>query len=99
MITEPLEPDLREMLRGLMTAIHQRSTFMPVEIGKMNDIADRVEKLTRDRNDTDEQAWHRAAVATKQLLAEPSESVKAEWIEAYADLPPMRWTAPNLGLS
>lgn len=88
------EPDLFEMLRGAMNAIHQGRTLLPVEIAELDKLADRIEQLTRDRKDADEQAWHSAAVATKHLLA--TESVKSEWISAYAELPPMRWTTPDM---
>jgi hypothetical protein len=80
-----------ELLRTAMNALHQQpdAGLMPVEFAVIDDICDSVKAQMRDNNDTGAQAWHRAAVATKQFIRDHSESVKSEWIAAYAGLPPM----------
>lgn len=93
---EPVpSPDPREMLRTSMNMIFRPPStgLLPAFLEAFDVICDGVEILTRDANDADAQAWYRAAVATKQLICDHSESVKAEWLEAYGDLPPMKWPA------
>jgi len=80
-----------EMLRTAMNTVQQQpdAGLLPVEHAVIDATCDEVEAFTREDNDTKAQAWHRAAVATKRFVRDHSEDVKAEWIAAYADLPPM----------
>lgn len=79
-----------EMLRTSMNAIHQSAAGLPdAFLSAFDTIATEVEGFTRDQGDPAAQAWHRGAVATKRILRDHSEPVKSEWLEAYADLPPM----------
>jgi hypothetical protein len=88
-------PDVREMLRTSMNMIHRGTYLSPGEQEGIDITADGVEMLTRDDPDTKAQAWHRAAIATKQILRDYSDNVKTEWLEAYAALPPMQWAGQN----
>jgi hypothetical protein len=74
-----------EMLRTAMNAIHQQSAtgLLPAFLAAIDAICDDVLARPVDA------AWHRAASASKEILRDHSEDVKAEWIAAYADLPPM----------
>jgi hypothetical protein len=73
-----------EMLRAGMNAIREPDEgLLPVEMVAIDAICDDV--LARDVD----AAWHRAAAASKQILRDHSEAVKAEFIAAYAELPPM----------
>lgn len=87
------EPDSREILRTAMNWIfNQPPAGLPFAfLEAIDTISDNVEGLTRDSETADLQAWHRAAVATKAILRDHSEDVKAEFLEAFADLPPMEW--------
>lgn len=86
------DTDPREMLRTSMNMIFRPPStgLLPAFMEGFDVIADGVEVLTRDSTDVDEQAWYRAAIATKQILRDHSDSVKDEWLKAYAELPPMR---------
>jgi hypothetical protein len=94
-----LTPEQRhqtEMLRTAMNAIHQQpdSGLLPAELAAIDHICDQIVSFTLAADpprNLQARAWVRAAVATKQLLCDHSEDVKAEWIAAYADLPPMEW--------
>jgi hypothetical protein len=74
-----------EMLRTAMNAIHQQSAtgLLPAFLAAIDAICDDV--LARDVD----AAWHRAAAASKRILRDHGEDVKALWVRAYADLPPM----------
>jgi hypothetical protein len=80
-----------ETLRTAMNAIHRQvaAGMMPAGLFGMVALCGEIEAFTRDHSDADAQTWHRAAVATKRLLYECGKSVRAEWIAAYAGLPPM----------
>ena len=82
-----------ETLRTAMNAIHHEldAGMMPEELVGMARLCDEIEAFTRDDGDADAGAWHRAAVAMKRFLHERSEGARAEWIAAYAELPPMDW--------
>jgi hypothetical protein len=64
--------------------------LLPAFMEAIDGICDQVETATHDDN-ADAQAWRRAAFATKSILRDHSESVKTEWLEAYSNLPPMKW--------
>ncbi len=87
------EPDPREMLRTAMSWILNQppSGLLPAFHDAIDQISDNVEGLTHDAEAADLRAWHRAAIATKAILRDHSESVKSEWQAAYADLPAMEW--------
>jgi hypothetical protein len=89
----PVQSPRAETLRIAMNAIHHQLVAgrMPAELFGMVALCDEIEAFTRDYSDADAQAWHRAAVATERLLYEGGEDVRAEWIAAYAGLPPMAW--------
>ncbi len=80
-----------EMLRTAMNAIHQQphTGLADAFLSAIDTVAAEVEAFTGDDNDTAAQAWHRAAVATRAILRDHSETVKAEWIAAYSNLPVM----------
>ncbi len=69
--------DPREMLRGAMNTINQQPNtgLLPAELAAIDNICNQVEMHTRDQTDTDEQAWHRAALATKAILRSHTEDV------------------------
>jgi len=94
-----------EMLRTAMNAIFPAlktihhwipGRFMPLERDTINDIADQIETDTRYDTDENAHAWHRAAGATKRLLADHTKDAVDEWLAAYGELPPM---APPQGLN
>ena len=74
-----------------MNTIHQQpdTGLLPVELAVIDRICDEIAAPTSDRDNTDEQAWHRAAVATKSILRDHSKGVIQEWFSAHAGLPPM----------
>jgi hypothetical protein len=78
-----------EMLRTAMNTIHQQhdTGLMPAELAAIDQICDQVMSFPGVHRDGRE--WYRAAVMTKALLRDHSQ--KAEWLSAYADLPPMEW--------
>jgi hypothetical protein len=91
---EMMTPEQRhefEMLRTAMNTVHQQKEIglMPAELVAIDHICDAVVSSTR--GNLQARAWNRGAVATKQILRDHSEGVKAEFIAAYADLPPMEW--------
>ena len=91
---EPLPtPPPTELLRTAMRSIHQQPAagLMAIELAITHNICVEVEALTRGDNDTKTQAWHRAAIATRAILRDHGESAKSEFLESYADLPPMEW--------
>jgi hypothetical protein len=80
-----------QTLRTAMNAIHRQldAGMMPAELFGMAALCEEIQAFTRDHSDAGAQAWHRAAVVTERLLYERGEGVRAEWIAAYAGLPPM----------
>ena len=85
------ESDPTEILRTAMNAIHQQpdTGMLPAELCAVHTIAEEVAAFTVGVSDYRAKQWHRAAMATKRLLSDHSEEVKAEWLAAYASLPPM----------
>jgi len=82
-----------ELLRTGMNMIHQQGNtglFAAFQAAIVQN-CDEVLELRHDEHTTEGKAWHRAALATKQILRSRDESVKAEWLAAYAELPPMEW--------
>ena len=50
-----------------MNTIHQQpdTGLLPVELAVIDQICDKIAALTNGRDNTDEQTWHRAAIATQ----------------------------------
>lgn len=98
MTMTPEQRHQTEMLRTAMNAFHQQpdSGLLPAFLAAIDEICDQVASFTLDADpprDSQARAWVRAAVATHAILRDHSEGTKAEWIAAYADLPPMEWGA------
>lgn len=98
MTMTPEQRHQTEMLRTAMNTIHQQpdSGLLPAQLSAIDHICDQVVTFTLGAElprDSQARAWIRAAVATKAILRSHSEATKAEWIAAYADLPPMEWGA------
>ncbi len=87
------EGDPREILRTCMNwVLNQQPAGLPFSFQQaIDDISESVENLTRGTTDADDQAWQRAAIATRRILRERSEAVNAEWTAAFAGLPAMSW--------
>lgn len=93
-----LTPEQRyrtEMLRTAMNAIFQEfqdfrrgERRLGVELAVTDSLCDEIEQFTKDDPDPAAQAWHQAAVATKQLGQDPSDE-HLNWLDTYAALPPM----------
>ena len=89
-MTEPklnFSDNPREILRtGMNWILHPPADLgLPDAIKKaIDDNCDAVEMLTRNTNDAHEQAWRRAALATKLILRDYADTVKNEWLAAYA---------------
>ena len=83
-----------EELRTAMTLIYKGHDSLYAFKAATDDLCDEV--LALKHGDTvNAEPWRRAARATKAGLRSHDESVKAEWIAAYADLPPMEADDPQ----
>ena len=75
----PGQRNTTEQLRTLLNAYHQQpNAGMPQgELGLIDAKCDTVIAFTGEDTSHDARAWHRAAVATKQLLRDHSEHVRS----------------------